>query len=484
LSRPLVIALALLACAPQRTRSEPITFEPCQLASPSTPARVEARCATVEVPEDWSRPEGRRIALRVAVVRAEAPKPEPDPVFMLAGGPGQAATEQFPAVAPAFERLRRDRDLVLVDQRGTGGSSRLACPPSGSAPLALSRSEEDDLRLVTACARALPGDPAQYTTPAFARDLDRVRELLGRERVNLVGFSYGTRAALAYLRLFPGRVRTLVLDGVAPPEMAIGAHFARDGQRALGLLFQRCAADAACRERFPDPGARLAALSSRLRAASPRVEVADPVTGVIRMVPFGLLQLRRVVSLFTYAPETAALLPVLLERAASEGQLAPLAAQGLLMADDFEAALSRPLQWSVLCAEDVPFYGEAGPEDAASLLGDDVRRTLPRVCRLWPHAPPDPALRSPVRSDVPALLLSGEGDPVTPPSWAEVAARGLPRSRHLVLPGGGHGTLYRGCLPMLAARFVEAGSAERLDAACLERSRPAPFFLDLLGPAP
>jgi pimeloyl-ACP methyl ester carboxylesterase len=188
------------------------------------------------------------------------------------------------------------------------------------------------------------------------------------------------------------------------------------------------------------------------------------------------------VFLLSYAPETAALLPVLLDRAAA-GALGPLAAQAVAVAGDVDAALSRPLQWSVLCAEDVPFYApRATAEDAT--IGDDVRRSLEEVCRAWPHARPDPAQREPVRSGVPALLLSGEADPVTPPAWAEQAARDLPRARHLVLPGGGHGTLYRGCLPRLAARFVEAGSADGLDAACVERSRPAPFFLDLLGPGP
>ncbi|HET9595813.1 MAG TPA: alpha/beta hydrolase, partial [Anaeromyxobacteraceae bacterium] len=232
------------------------------------------------------------------------------------------------------------------------------------------------------------------------------------------------------------------------------------------------------------PG-RLAALTARLARAPARVELPDPLTGVPRAVALGPAQLRRAVFLLSYAPETAALLPVLLDRAAA-GALAPLAAQALAVAGDVDAALSRPLQWSVLCAEDVPFYGPpaAEPAGAAGELGADVRRGLEAVCRVWPHARPDPTQRAPVRSDVPALLLSGEADPVTPPAWAELAARDLPHARHLVLPGGGHGTLYRGCLPRLAARFVAAGSAEGLDTACVERTRPAPPFLDLLGPGP
>jgi pimeloyl-ACP methyl ester carboxylesterase len=479
--RPALVALtATLACAPRAPAREALATTPCRLAHSGGAGSIEARCGSVEVPEDWARPQDRRIALRVAILPADAPRPRPDPVLVLAGGPGQAATLEFPAIAPAFAPLRRDRDVVLVDQRGTGGSARLACPPSPDGD-ALAPPGDEDLRAVTACARAQEGDPARYTTAAFARDLDHVRERLGRERVNLVGFSYGTRAALAYLRLFPDRVRTLVLDGVVPPDVAIGERSGDAAGRALSLLASRCAADPACRARFPDTPGRLAALAARLARAPARVELPDPLTGLPRAVPLGPAQLRRAVFLLSYAPETAALLPVLLDRAAA-GSLAPLAAQALAVAGDVDAALSRPLQWSVLCAEDVPFYGPP-PPDAAG-LGADVRRGLEEVCRVWPHAGPDPAQRARFRSDVPALLLSGEADPVTPPSWAELAARDLPRARHLVLPGGGHGTLYRACLPRLVARFVGAASADGLDAGCVERTRPAPFFLDLLGPGP
>jgi pimeloyl-ACP methyl ester carboxylesterase len=478
------LALSLLAaCGSTRAAPEALPLAPCQLAHPSAPARVEARCGTLEVPESWARPEGRRISLRVAVVKAESTRAEPDPVFLLAGGPGQAVTEQFPAVAPALERLRRDRDIVLVDQRGTGGSGRLACPPSGDALQALARSDAEEVALVAACARSLPVDLTQYTTAAFVQDLDRVRAALGYGRVNLVGVSYGTRAALVYLRTFPARVRTLVLDGVAPLQMPIGAFFDRDGQRALDLAWRRCQADAACRARFPGLEARFAALLARLDGRPQRVRISDPVAGEAREVPFGGSQLRRAVFLFTYAPETTALLPVLLDGAA-RGEVAPLAAQGLLVVNEFESALSRPLQYSVLCAEDVPFYPASAGDGSRGYLGDEVRRTFRAACGAWPHAAPAPGQDRPVRSDVPALLLSGEADPVTPPSWGELAAKDLPRSRHLVLPGGGHGTLVRGCVPGLVARFVARGSADGLDASCLERARPSPFFLDLLGPSP
>ncbi|MFL5303160.1 MAG: alpha/beta hydrolase [Anaeromyxobacteraceae bacterium] len=481
------LALAPAACRPARGEREGgVVLSACHLAHPSAPARVEARCGTVDVPEDWSRPAGRRISLRVAVLRAEHPHAEEDAVFFLAGGPGQAATEQYPAVAPALARLRKDRDLVLVDQRGTGGSSPLACPaPPGGDAAALRRSADEEVRLLAACAKGLAADVAQYTTAAFVQDLEHVRERLGYPRVDLVGVSYGTRAALEYLRRFPSRVRALVLDGVAPPELPVGAFFAADAQRALDLAFRRCAADPSCAAAYPGLPERFAALSAALGRRPAHVRVAHPTTGAARALDFGRAELARAVFLLSYAPETTALLPVLVDRAARQEDPSALAAQALLVADQLEGDIARPLQYSVLCAEDVPFYPPAAATASAGYLGDELTRSFRAVCEAWPHArPARDEVKSPVRADVPALLLSGEADPVTPPAWGEVAARSLPRARHLVLPGGGHGSLFRGCIPRLVERFIDGGSAEGLDASCVERMRPAPFFVDLVGPAP
>jgi len=479
---------ALLLAAPASAkppRGEALGLAPCQLVHPTAPVRKAARCGSLQVPEDHGRPEGRRIALRVAVVDADDTRTAPDPVFFLAGGPGQSATEQFPAIAPAFARALQSRDVVLVDQRGTGGSGRLSCPDSGGGAKALTRGEEEEVRLLAACARTQTADLTQYTTDAFARDLDLVRAALGYDRVNLVGVSYGTRATLVYLRRFPDRVRTLVLDGVAPPQMPVGGYFERDAQRALDLAFLRCRNDPACHARFPDPGRDLDELLRGLARRPVPVRARHPVTGEVTPIELKADLLRQMVFGFSYAPETVSLLPLLLSSARAGGDLAPLASQALLVADDVQAGMSRPLQLSVLCAEDVPFIPDEPPEAGRGrYLGRAVRAAYREACRVWPHARVDASFKEPVRSAVPALLLSGEADPVTPPEWAALAARDLPQARHLTVAGQGHGVLLRGCMPKLVAAFLAAGGAASLDASCLAAARPVPFFLDLSGPAP
>ena len=477
------VALSVALPAPA---AEPVTsavaFSSCQLAHPLLAIRIPARCGSLPVPENPGQREGREIALHIAILPAEAPRAQPDPVFVLAGGPGQSITATYPAVAPAFERMNRDRDVVLVDQRGTGGSGLLSCPGDGAGGREGRRG--DERRMAADCARSIPADLTQYGTAQFVGDLERVRAALGYERVNLVAFSYGTRAALAYARAYPERTRTLVLDGVAPLEMVVGATFDRDSGRALAALSERCRSEPACRARHPDVSGELGALLRRLTLRPEKVRTAHPTTGEPLEVTVDAAALRQVVLGFLYQAETASLLPELLGEA-ERGNWAPLAAEGALVAADIEAGLSRPVYLSVLCSEDVPFYADgAATGEIPSFLGGVVQHGLRDACSAWPRGTVEPDLHRSAELSVPALLVSGGADPVTPPEWAALAARSLPRSLSLTLAGQGHGNLGRGCVPRLAAEFVRRGTADGLDASCVERLRPAPVFVDLLGGAP
>jgi pimeloyl-ACP methyl ester carboxylesterase len=484
--RFVLLAAAFMAGAPSASGAPPaagIRLARCQLSHPVASARVPARCGTLVVPEDPAQPGGRTISLRIAVIPAGNASTKPDPVFVLAGGPGQSITETFPRIASAFERLNRDREIVLVDQRGSGGSGPLACPRIGRPDRDAELLPTESGRAAGACARSLRADLTRYGTADFVRDLDAVRATLGYEKVNLVGFSYGTRAALAYARAHPDRARTLVLDGVAPFQMIVGADFDRDSQRALAALFQRCAGEAACRERYPRLAKDLQDLLTRLDLNPVKVRARHPVTGEPVDLTLDGDAVRQVVLAFLYQPETSALLPPLL-RQARDGDLAPIAAQGILAVTDIQAGMSRPLQLSVLCSEDVPFFTDPTPGAPSTFLGNGAREAFRNLCEEWPRAPLDPSFHESPPIEVPTLLLSGEADPVTPPRWADLAAASLPASRRITVPGQGHGVLVRGCLPRVVAEFVNRGSPDGLDVSCADRMTPAPIFLDLQGGAP
>jgi pimeloyl-ACP methyl ester carboxylesterase len=481
----LAIPLVLPAAARAFPPGQGIALSPCQLGHPIAAARVAARCGTLEVPEDHARPDGRKIGLRVAVIPSDNPSGQPAPVFMLAGGPRQAITEVYPRIAPAFERIGRERDIVLVDQRGTGGSNGLTCPNLSG------RDRDEDLlpsearRLAADCARTLSqkADLTRYGTNDFVRDLEAVRVALGYPALNVMGGSYGTRAALAYARAYPDRTRTLVLDGVAPFPMIVGNDFDRDSQRSLDLLFRRCAGEPACAARYPDLPGDVRTLLARLDARPEKVRLRHPLTGEPIVQDFTGDAARQVLFAFLYQAETSALLPALL-REAKGGDLAPLAAQGILAVADIQAGMSRALQLSVLCSEDVPNFVDPLPGASPTFLGNRAREAFRSLCADWPRAAPDPGFHESTRLDVPALLLSGEADPVTPPRWGDVAASSLPAGRHVVVAGAGHGVLGRGCIPRVVAAFVKKGSAEGLDVSCVDRLRPSPIFVDLQGGAP
>ena len=442
--------------------------------------RINAQCGKLVVPEDRANPGGRQIELNLAVVRARSRNPAPDPLFFLSGGPGQAATESYPLLSAAFDSINQKHDIVLVDQRGTGGSNPLDCPKVGEN----SNEEMDEVELALQCAAALNGDPRFYTTEIAMQDLEDVRRALAYGQIDLYGVSYGTRAALTYLRLFPDQVRALILDGVVPPDEPLGLYVAADAQRALDLIFERCKTSTECLAAFPNLPQSFDRLLDDLREAEVDLSLPDPTSGEPITMTFTAEKMGSAVRLLSYTPETVALLPLLIDAAANNQDYSLLAAQYLIVASDLSESVSRGLNLSVVCAEDQPFIDPQAAEAAnqGTYLGNAQTDDMAKICAIWPHGAPEKGFNQPVRSDVPTLLLSGQADPVTPPSNAEHVAQGLSNSLGLVVPGGGHNVIYRGCIPRLAAEFIDAGSLQRLDPACVERIEPLPFFLNFSGP--
>lgn len=489
ISLALVLMLALLAgCGDigtygnRRGRSS-LPLEPCQLVAPVGPARLAAQCGKLTVYENRAAQSGRQIDLRVAVLLAISRTPAADPFVFITGGPGEAATQDYVLLSRAFERIREKRDILLVDQRGTGQSHPLDCPSAETDTTTDDAAIEAE---VNRCVQHLDADPRFYTTLDAVADLDQVRAALGYDQLNLYGVSYGSRVAQMYLAQYPDHVRTVILDGVVSPARPLGLTMASDAQRALDLIFARCAANPSCHDAFPDPAGDLAALMERVDKAPVSVTIPHPTSGEPTQVQVSRSTLATAIRLFSYSPETAALLPLLIHSARATGDLSHLAAQAQIVTRQVEGSLSVGVHNSVVCAEDVPFYGNAtllAESEKSTYMGERYKE-LERLCKYWPSRPVPADSLAPVRSSVPVLLLSGEADPVTPPLNAEQVAATLPSNLLVEAPGQGHGIVTLGCTYRVAADFVEKGTLKGLDVACVQDIRPMPFFLTLTGTAP
>lgn len=464
-----------------------LAFEPCELEQRNSAATTGAFCAPFQVPENWERPDGRKIDLHLALVRSQAAAAERDPVVLLAGGPGQAATEAYPRVAGAFAPLLRQRNLVLMDQRGTGASHSLECKQDLDDDDAASTETVDYAKIranTQACLADVSknSDPAQYTTTAAVRDLEALRQALGAPQFDLVGVSYGTRVAQQYLMRHADGVRSVVLDSAVPNEQILGSEFARNLDDSLKAQFAACAKEPACAKAFGDPYASLHRLRDQLAARPEEVSLRNPRTYAVEKKLLGALRLATVARMFAYAPETAALLPLAVERAL-KGDYAPLLGQSEFLAGELSDLAGSGMQLSVVCAEDVDGLVDR-PQDAKLILGDVFARALREQCAIWPRGTRPADFHTPVQSDKPVLILSGEFDPVTPPRYGEAILKGLPNGRQLVAVGQGHSVMGRGCLPKLVAHFVDTLDAKNLDAGCLADFGPTPAFIDFNGAAP
>ena len=457
-------------------------FEPCTLAPAGQSFTVAARCTTLRVPEDRAHPAGRQIDLAIAWVPSKSKQPLADPVLMLAGGPGQSALEAFPMVAGTFGDVLRRRHVILVDQRGTGGSNALECPEAfgDETTSAMDFDAAAAKALAQSCLEELAdADPRFYTTSDYIADLEAVREALQVAQLNLVGVSYGTRVALEYLRRHPGHVRTVMLDSVVPPSLILGSEHARNLEDAIDAQFARCDADATCRARFGSPRAKLDALLARLRQKPEQVAYHDPVTNDMREGQLTAEAVAGVVRLHAYAPQMFAMLPMLLA-AAEEGRYETLMAQARMVEQLVGEQISIPLQLSVSCAEDEPWL-QARPADRDTLIGTAFVDMTHAQCSVWPRGSAPADFHAPVKAAQPVLMLSGELDPVTPPRYGAEVGKTLPQSRHLVLRGQGHSVMGIGCTPKLIGQFIERADAKQLDASCLDQLMYVPPFAGSYG---
>ena len=473
---------------PRRWQLGTLSLRSCELPHQLSGATTAAWCTDFEVAENPARADGRRIGLHLAVIRSEAARPAADIVVLLAGGPGEAATQSFADTA-LYAGLLKHHDVLLLDQRGTGGSNPLSCKRTAEGlraqPSGAAAPGADEIRKrVASCLEEVRevADPRYYTTTIAVHDLESVRQALGAPPFDLIGVSYGTRVAQQYLMRHPEGVRSVVLDSPAPNPLFLGEGFAASLDAALGSDFADCVAAPVCKQAFGDPLQTLRALRDGLRARPREVSFRDPRTFAAvsrRLTPELLVG---VVRLFAYEPETAALLPLSID-AAARGDFAPLLGQQRLLDADLAGDMNGGMAMSVICSEDADGL-RARPQDAGTLLGNVLVEEIEAQCSVWPHGAMPADFHSPLRSAKPILILSGARDPVTPPQYGAAIMPGLSNARHLILKGQGHAVLARGCMPQLLERFIERPEPARLDARCLERLGPMPAFVNFNGAAP
>lgn len=473
-----LLTLIAAACVPQAqstTGPKRIDLTDCVLSSPGVQNQVEAKCGSLTVPEDPSNPQSRQIDLNIAVVPAIKRSPEPDPLFVLAGGPGQAITEVFPALFNTLFRIHEERDIVLVDQRGTGKSNPLRCLDPEDETLR----DEKAIALLKECPETLDADLTKYTTDIAMQDLDKVRAALGYQTINLYGVSYGTRAALVYLKLFPERVRSIVLDAVVDPAFILYQDSARDGQQALDQFFARCEVDEACHSAFPDLRAEFDAVLERVQETPVQVMIPHPVTGKPFELELTQTTLTNIIFNTLYVPDLVAMLPLAIHQAYAEENYAPLVTQAFLV----NAGIYDGMFYAVACTEDAPLISVEELDQQEGLFTGSAKTFL-EVCQAWPQGEPPEVVHAPVSSDVPFLILSGEADPITPPRHAEQLAEGLDNDLHLIFNGMGHGNSSSQCTVKIIDAFIESASTRDLETDCVEQVQPPPFFVDFSGPQP
>jgi len=482
------IAVWLLAVVLGRTASalpdtNTIEFKNCTLTLPGTIQTAPARCGWLEVAENPAEPGGRKIRLYVALAPAVSRAPKPDPLFFFAGGPGQAASEAYVMIRPLLEKMRKDRDIVLVDQRGTGKSNPLKCPVEETDTLETTVDLELISRRSRECLENLDGDPRFYTTTVAMQDYDQVRLAMGYDKINLLGGSYGTRAAQVYLRLFPSHVRSVILDSVVPMELILGSEHARMLDLSVAATFDDCQHDEQCNALFSDARAGLHDLFRHLREQPRKILFTHPLTGKQESLIVTTDILATAIRFLSYSSETQAVLPLLIHEAATTGNLDRLTSQALLIMGGLAEQISHGMELSVICNEDYPFMTEQHA-DEDTILGNTFMSALRTECAIWPKAEPAPGFHEPVTADVPVLLLSGTRDPVTPPAYAQQTASHFPDSLVLIGNGLGHSVITNYCLREVATQFIEQGSTHDLDTECVGKIKPAPFFTSILGPNP
>ncbi len=479
-----ITALASLTFTISGYTQEPSTsleFKRCHIQNSAI--EIDAECATLQRRENPDDKNSRLIDLSVVKLPSSASEPERDAFTLIQGGPGGSSIDMAISYRQALEFIRSKRDIIIVDQRGTGRSNKLTCPQPDETPTS-SFDREQTLALTRQCITELSQhDLRYYTTSVAVQDLEAVRQAAGYEQLTVYGVSYGTRVAQHYLRRFEDQTRAIIIDGVVDIGLNLaGAEIARRSQDAFDAMVSRCNQTVSCKSEFGDVDQKFEELRARLVDQTVEIELPHPTSGKLVKHTVSESDLLAVVRFLPYATETMALLPMIIARA-YDGDYIPLAAQGISTLESLTDEFATGMHNSVVCAEDAPFVKPgAASETANTYFGSDMIDAIAATCEMWPKGVIDDDFTQAFDSDKPVLILSGETDPITPPANGHRAAAMFSKSKHLVVPSHGHGVIARGCVPYLLRDFIENVDLDRLKTDCIERERAMPFFIDPAGP--
>lgn len=484
-----LLLLLVVSNAAAHESADPEPFTDCRLAALDRQKTLAAKCTWLSVPENPDQPEARHIKLKIAVIEALNKRHGDNPLVVIAGGPGQSALEFYTLYAQAFSAIARDRDILLIDQRGTGKSNPLKCPVLNNLPDVTSGDQAYQTVTTEAekCLADLETDTRYYTTSVAVRDIETVRRQLGYKKLNIYGVSYGTRVAMHYMRRFPASVRTVVLDGVLPPGVVLGPDIAVYSQRALDGAIDRCMNDEFCRLAFPDFGLELEQLLETIRTQTITVKAIDPATHQFADKKLSEEDVIGLLRLLLYSPELVSILPQLVHQANTGKVYAPLKRLAMQNISQLAELISTGMHNSVVCTEDMPFVSESEINKAGladTYLGDRLLKYLQAVCKVWPQGVLDPDFRSELKSSIPVLMFSGSEDPITPPEYAERVMRDLKNALHLVGQNQGHGLLAHKCFAGIMREFIDKAATGDLNTECVNTLQAEPFFISPFGPIP
>ena len=471
-----ILALSLLSLtATSWANDNKLTLENCHLGE----IRSQVKCGKLEVPENYQKPDGDKIAVNFAVLPAIDDSEYKAPLMFLAGGPGQAAVELATGLNRVFREVRKTRDIILVDQRGTGESSPLSCEFEAvdnvysALPDALNPQEVKD------CVAQFKGDVTQYNSENAIRDFDAIRAALGHEKLNIYGGSYGTRAGLVFMRMFPESLESVVLDSVGPIEVPIGM-FGQSGARSFNLLIDNCKNSESCNKAFPNLAAEFQAVKARLAKEPASIDILHPRLGTPTKLVIDDTKFTGNLRFQLYGMEGRSMVPLVIHQAFLSNYQ-PLV--GLMARTEGEQLVYTGLLFNIVCNEDMPRLSLADKAADANnnFDGKDSQLAWDMVCPFFPEYRPSEDFYQSVTADIPTLILSGNLDPVTPPSNGEYSAKSLPNSHHIIVENASHTVAMSTCASDIIQEFLTSKTPKKLDESCLKDIPQETFMTSVNG---